>query len=289
MKKILYVNTWMHPKNHNSIKSYKNITLYEINNVALIDTFDLSMFDCVYSPSSPINVEKYPNTKFLFGPHFSVFPEKKQMDIIRRNNVIYTQPSEWAAKTWRDYDLCENIRVEPLPFGVDTERFKNTSSDEEKDCVFIYFKSRHPNLLNIMKTFLMSNGIKKCVIFNYDTKYEENTYIEYLKKSKYGIWIGRHESQGFALQEALSMGVPLLVWNVMSMNEEYGCNYADIPATVIPYWDERCGEYFTNLQDLPNAFNLLISKIDTYKPREYVLEKLSMDVCEKRLIELIDN
>ena len=79
MKKILYVNTWMHPKNHHSIKSYKNITLHEINNVALIDTIDLSMFDCVYSPSSPINVEKYPNTKFLFGPHFSVFPEKNQI------------------------------------------------------------------------------------------------------------------------------------------------------------------------------------------------------------------
>ena len=288
MKQILYVNTWMHPKNHHSIKSYKKVTLYEINNVALIDTFDLSMFDCVYSPSSPINVEKYPNTKFLFGPHFSVFPEKNQMDIIRRNNVIYTQPSKWAAKTWRDNDLCKNIRVEPLPFGVDTEKFKNTSS-EEKDCVFIYFKNRDPKLLNIMKTFLMSVGIKKCVIFNYTLKYEENTYIEYLKKSKYGIWIGTHESQGFALQEALSMGVPLLVWNVMSMNEEYRSNYADIPATTIPYWDERCGEYFTNLQDLPNTFNLLISKIDTYKPREYVLEKLSMDVCEKRLIELIDN
>jgi glycosyltransferase involved in cell wall biosynthesis len=139
-----------------------------------------------------------------------------------------------------------------------------------------------------MESFLKSKSIEYFV-FSYDTKYNENTYIEYLKNSKYGIWVGRHESQGFALEEALSCDIPLLVWNVKSMNEEYRQNYEDIPATVIPYWNERCGEYFYNIQELEETFNKFISKIETYRPREYILENLSMELCEKKFIDIIEN
>lgn len=286
--KILYIKYGMHHKNHNSMMSYKNITLYIIEKPDILNTLDLSQFDCVYSPSIPIDVNKYPNTKFIFGPHFSVFPEKKQMDIIRRSNVIYVQPSEWAANVWRNSDLCKNISVKSLPFGVDTDKFRNNKLISERDNVFIYFKSRNPIFLNTIEMFLKSKGINY-KIFSYKTRYDENTYIEYLKNSKYGIWIGRHESQGFALEEALSMNVPLLVWDVKSMNEEYGYNYADIPATVIPYWDERCGEFFYDITKLDNIFNLFISKLETYKPREYILENLSMEKCEQKLIDIIEN
>ena len=286
MKKLLYVNTWMHPKNNHSMMNYKNIEIHEIKNVELLDTLDLSRFDCIYSPSTHIHVSKYPNSKFLFGPHFSTFPERTQMNIIRGPNVTYTQPSEWASKIWRNNPLCKDIRIELLPFGVDTERFK-PDVDGVRDLVFVYFKGRHPNTLTIIKSFLKAVNSNNYLIFNYNAKYNENEYIECLKKCKYGIWIGTHESQGFALEEALSMNVPLLVWNVKSINEEYGCNYPEIPATTIPYWDHRCGESFTELQDLPNIFNVFISKLETYKPREYILENLTMEICEKRLIELM--
>ena len=286
--KILYIKNGMHFKNHNSMLSYKNITLYIIENIDVLNKLDLSEFDCVYSPSIPIDVNKHPKTKFIFGPHMSVFPEKKQMDMIRGNNVTYVQPSKWAANVWKNSDLCKNISVKPLPFGVDTNKFNNDTPISERSQVFIYFKSRHPILLNIVEMFLKSKGVNY-KIFNYKTKYDESTYIEYLKKSKYGIWIGRHESQGFALEEALSMNVPLLVWDVKSMNEEYGYNYADIPATVIPYWDDRCGEFFYNINDFHNVFDLFISRLETYKPREYILENLSMDKCEQFLIDIIQN
>ena len=286
--KILYIKHDMHFKNHNSMMSYKNVTLYIIDKPDILNTLDLSQFDCVYSPSIPIDVNKYPKTKFMFGPHFSVFPEKQQMDIIRRSNVTYVQPSEWAVKVWENNPHCNNIKIKPLPFGVDTVKFTNDKPISERDQVFIYFKSRHPILLNTIEMFLKSKGINYKV-FNYKTRYDENTYIEYLKNSKYGIWIGRHESQGFALEEALSMNVPLLVWNVKSMNEEYGYNYEDIPATVIPYWDERCGEFFYNINELNNIFNLFVNKLKTYNPREYILENLSMDKCEQKLIDIIKN
>ena len=67
---------------------------------------------------------------------------------------------------------------------------------------------------------------------------------ENIANSKYGIILDAHESQGFAIEEALSCNVPLLVWNVSSMSQEEGGNYQHIPATSIPYWDKRCGENF---------------------------------------------
>ena len=47
-----------------------------------------------------------------------------------------------------------------------------------------------------------------------------------------------HESQGFAIQEAL-FAIPF-VWNVSSMSQEEGARYQPIPATSIPYWDNSC-------------------------------------------------
>ena len=286
--KILYLNTWNHPKNHEALLYYKNIELISINTIQQFQNINLSQFDAVYSPSHPINVSLYPNTKFIFGPHFSIFPDKNQIGLISRPNSTYIQPSEWASNVWINDEICKNIKIKPLPFAVNTNKFNETKPILERNLVFIYYKSRHPYDLFLIEKFLKNKNINY-KIFNYDTKYDESEFINYLKNSKYGIWVGRHESQGFALEEALSCNVPLLVWNTKSMNQEYRQNYQDISATTIPYWDERCGEYFYNINELENIFNLFISKLNTYKPREYILENLTSNLCEQKLINIINN
>ena len=283
--KILYLKHGMHHKNHHAITHYKNIHLYIINKPEDLDSIDLTQFDCVYSPGIPINASKYPATKFIFGPHFSVFPVEHQMNVIKSPNAIYIQPSEWAAQVWKDNVLCENIRIEPLPFGVDTARFNKGSQNKTE--VIIYYKHRNPLELNFIANELKKMSINFS-IFSYDHRYDENIYIDYLKRAKYCIWIDGHESQGFALQEALSCNVPLLVWNVTSMNQEYGQNYDDIPATTIPHWDERCGEVFYKSEEFVKTFETFLSKLDTYKPREFILETLTEDICENKLIEIIE-
>jgi hypothetical protein len=276
----------MHRKNLESLLSYKNIQIYITRNINELNTVNLNEFDCVYSPCVPINVSKYPNTKFIFGPHFSVFPEINHMNLIRGYNAIYIQPSVWASQVWINNSYCKNIKIQTLPFGINTDLFKNDKPINMREKVFIYFKSRQPLLLQIVEFYLREKRINY-VLFNYDRKYNQNDYINCLKNSKYGIWVGRHESQGFALEEALSCDVPLLVWNVKSMSEEYKYNYMDISGTTIPYWDERCGEYFYNLSELEKTFNLFISKLETYKPRDYILDNLTMEKCEEKLIDII--
>jgi glycosyltransferase involved in cell wall biosynthesis len=286
--KIIYLQNGMHIKNDFALKNYKNIDLHIINNSEILNSIELNNYDCVYSPNYPIDVSKYPNTKFLFGPHFSIFPEKNLLDIIRAKNTIYVQPSEWAADVWKNNVVCNNIKIKTMPFGVDTTKFNEINNIEERKKVFIYFKRRKPSELEFLLSFLKTQNLE-VKLFDYCSKYSEEEYLYYLQNSKYGIWLDAHESQGFALEEALSCNVPLLVWNVTSMKQEYGSKYDDIPATTIPYWDERCGEYFYNFEELEDKYNLFISKLNTYKPREYILENLSMEICEKKFIELIKN
>jgi len=283
--KILFINTWMHPKNMHSLMNYNHIEFTIVDKISDIDNFDLTAFDFVYSPTSPIDVSKYPNAYFIFGPHFSVFPDDKVMGI-QSNKSLYIMPGQWCVDDWKKNPLCKDLNMVSCPFGVDTTIFNETKSMHNRERVFIYYKSRHPEELAFMEKLLTSNGILYKV-FNYNTRYDENEYLDYLKESKFGIWVGRHESQGFALEEALSCNVPLLVWNVKSMNQEYGQRYPDILATAIPYWDGRCGEYFYDMNDIQEKLEKFFNNIQTYRPREFILEKLAMNVCENKFVNTL--
>lgn len=283
----------MHLKNLNALLKYKNINLCIINDTNdsindIINNYINDNKNCIiYSPCLPINVSKYPNVKFIFGPHFSVFPEKQSMDIIRGNkNVIYVQPSDWARDVWRNNYLCNGIRIETLSFGVNTDKFCEVKPKSDRNQVFIYFKRRNPHELTFIQSFLKLNNINYR-IFDYTKKYSQEEYLDYLQNAKYGIWLGSHESQGFALQEALSCNVPLLVWNVFSMNQEYGSSYQNIPATTISYWDSICGEYFNEVNDFFYKFKLFISKLNIYNPRQFILDNLSIEKCEEKFINIL--
>jgi hypothetical protein len=279
---------------------------YKHGNIIDIEK-EIPNYDVIYFPVRPYDASRFPNKRFIFGPHFSVFPDNRLFAINNRfQNAIYIQPSEWAAKTWVDI-IVSNINqawidmtvfhivpIKQFAFPVDTERFSCADthlSPFSKTKVFIYFKSRDPNELKYVEKMLLklnSENVVEYKVFDYRKRYNEEDYLLWLKQSKYGIWVGCHESQGFALEEALSCDVPLLVWNVKSMNQEYGSRYADIPATSISYWDERCGEYFYKESEFMEKYNKFISKLSTYKPREFVLENLSVEVCGERFKELIN-
>lgn len=283
--KLLLMNDWFHEKNIGALQKYPNVEITRCTSLEHVE--NLLDYDVVYSACNPIDIKKYPNTKFIFGPHFSVIPDNKILHI-KGVNSVYNQLSSWAVESWRRNDITKGLTLVELPFGVDTQIFNCVKHIKEREYVILYYKNRAPTELEFIKNFLNSKGIS-FRIFSYHSRYNEEDYINYLKNTKYCIWVDAHESQGFALEEALSCNVPLLVWNVVSMNQAYGYNCDDIPATTIPYWDERCGEFFYKDNEFDKIFTLFISKLETYKPREYILDNLSIDKCEKRLIDFVTN
>ena len=254
------------------------------------DHSDIESHDIIFSPSSPINTQAYPTKKIIFGPHFSVFPDKNLLEQInhKHHKVDYIILSDWIKNAWINMGADDYLQLHAIPFPVDTEHFKPLPMKEKTE-VFVYFKHRNPMELEFVKQILNARNIS-FTLFDYDRKYNETDYINCLQKAKYGIWLDAHESQGFALEEALSTNVPLLVWNITSMNQEYRSNYENIPATTTPYWDERCGESFTHPSQMEETFErfVIMNNLNKYKPREYILENLSVEACSKRFLELIE-
>jgi len=282
--KFLILSSFLHIKNKNGLIAILNYLKwqYHFGNIN-----DINHYDIIYSPSEQIDVSKYPTKKFIFGPHFSVFPNHKINSINNKhNNSVYIQPSKWTTDVWINMGI-KHIPVLPLPFPVDTYKF-NVKENTQRDKVFIYFKRRNPQELQLLELFLKTKNITYR-IFDYVKKYQEEDYLNYLQHSKFGIILDAHESQGFAIEEALSCNVPLLVWNIRTMNQEFRSSYGAIPCTTIPYWNDSCGEYFYDIKELEEKYNTLISKLDQYQPRQFILENLSLEKCSEKIVNLINN
>lgn len=281
--KILCLEYNFHHKNRNGLERMIYHLNYELN---YGNYKDIEHYDVIYSPTIPFDTSQYPTKKFIFGPHFSVFPTNILLNIKNiNNNSVYIQPSKWACDVWKNMGVEKIIQVKPLSFPVDTQKF--SPINKKRDKVFIYYKRRHPQELEFIKTFLQNKGIKY-KIFDYVKKYIEEDYLHYLQESKYGIVLDAHESQGFAIQEALSCDVPLLVWNTKFMSQEYGSKYKNIPCSTIPYWDKICGEFFYEQNEFEDKFEIFTNNLEKYKPRKFILENLSVDKCSKNLVNLIN-
>ena len=195
-------------------------------------------------------------------------------------------PSKWCVELWNNFNI--NINIYSMPFPVDTDKF-NGELERNTDEIVIYFKNRNPKDLFYIINYLNTKGLNNLTIFDYKKGYKEEYFMEVIRRAKFGIVIVASESQGFAIEEMMSSNLPLLVWNVSSMTQEFNSNYSNFKATSIPYWDNRCGEFFYNIDELDDKMNLFINKLgsNSYNPREYVIDNIGLEVCSKQFKELI--
>lgn len=279
--KVFISGDFHHKNKHSLITGLKQLGVQFVNNI--------NEANLIYSPDKPINIEKYPNKKFIFGPHFSVKPDKKSQMNNKHKNAIYIQPSEWVRSLWVDEFKYNSLPLKVYPFGVDTDGFVETKPIEKRDKVFIYYKRRKKSDLNHVQSILDSKKIRYR-IFEYGS-YQEQDYLNYLREAKYGIWLGTHESQGFAVQEAMSCNVPLLVWNVTRMYQEEGQykNYCNIntKATTVTTWNEKCGLTFEKKEDFTKTLEKFLGMVNGFRPRDIIVDKLTIKKRAEEFLSLI--
>ena len=278
---LLLFRNGLHHKNVDALRNYPDFEIFESNNPD-----DIPKFQYIYSPNHPIDVKLYPQQKFLFGPHFSVFPESN-LSLVFGHHSVYVHPSLWASNVWKQYFNIYQIPILPLPFGVDTNKFQPNPSNPKTE-VFLYYKRRNPQEFHFVTQYLNSLKIPFRV-FDYVNQYSEQDYLHFLQHAKFGFILDAHESQGFAIQEALSCNVPLFVWSVTNLNQEYGANYPSVLATTVPYWDNRCGEVVYNQDDIATQFPIFLSIVERnlYQPRQYILENLTREICSQKMKDLL--
>ena len=216
----------------------------------------------------------------IIGPQVWLFDGYGQFLIENQNYYKkLIAPSQWVKdKFINKFNLPEN-KVAVWPVGIET--FNNVR-EVNYDCL-IYFKRRDESELSAVKKFLISRGLSYRMV-EYGS-YSEYGFTQLVNQAKFCFLINGTESQGIAVQEIMSMGVPIIAWDLKEWLDQ-GEAYR-VPATSIPYWDERCGEKFYSIDKLEETFDNFYARINDYDPKAYVKENLSFESSVKTLLDII--
>ena len=216
----------------------------------------------------------------VIGPQVWLFDGYGQFLIENQNyykKII--APSEWVKNKFiTKFNLPED-KLAVWPVGI--EEFDNIR-EPNYDCL-IYFKRRDQSELDAVKKFLVSNGLSYRMV-EYGT-YGEDGFKQLVNSAKFCFLINGTESQGIAVQEIMSMGVPIIAWDIKEWLDQ-GEAYR-VPATSIPYWDERCGEVFFNIEDLEVTFSKFYATLEKYDPKAFIKDNLSFECSVKTLLEIL--
>jgi hypothetical protein len=255
--------------------------------------------DLIWSISTWIDPSSFPGSKILYGPQFFVFPSSDGPLALCNSpgadlRCFYNCLCDWNVKIHQSFAPNPKIPYICLPFGVDTSTLKPDLSVKKDNTVLVYWKQRHTQDIEIVLSILQDNSLNYRLI-KYGS-YEASEYHRHLRTSKICIWVGCHESQGFAFQEALSFDVPLLVYDVTDMKQEVNqynqsayANYTcPLPTTSASYWGPICGEKTTDPYEIDGLLKKMLRSLDSYRPREFIERELSDSVCFKRLLDAFD-
>ena len=290
MKLVAYKLKDTHPKNSHAFKQLCTDLGHSYSEINELKDLDQDT-DLIWSPMIMFDPRNIPEkTKILFGPQFFIFPNPSHplFSFDLRGKAVYTSLSPWVKTLYEEFIQGQRIPFVPCPFPIDTKTFEPKPLKKNID-VLIYFKGRYNKFVDKLKDILSIYPIN--IQFIKCGKYEESHYIDLLNRSKLCLWVGRHESQGFAFQECLSMNVPILCYDVQTMYEESDSNGRDkfcypeykgkknLFATAASYWSPKCGEKTHNINEIPELIIKMLDSLDSYKPREFILENLSSEAC----------
>lgn len=296
----IYYEGWIHHKNKRAMLLLIKEGINFFSDTAKLDSIKpdiVNIFDKIIDIRVIRNLESYEGPvvfgphKFLFSP-WSIYQHDPSCYVSRRlfsglhlkeKPYYFNCLSSWLKKL--SNNICgSKLNAISLPFPVDVNRFQ---PKKKMGRPIIYFKNRDPKILDEVLKKLGNNFI----IFNYGqgSGYLEKNFLNAISESPYCIWIGCHESQGFAFQETLSCNTPIYVINVRSLREEVDSFWADpncipgheLPATSASYFDESCG-LISYPEKCKDDFNIFLDGLSGYSPRDFVLKNLSPKACKKR-------
>lgn len=257
-------------------------------------------------PNEPVIIlgdELYNSKKFIAGydkpnpiiagiglmTHPSEWPELLQQYPV----VKYLQHCEWANNLFISYygeEVCEE-----WPAGVETDKWLPANKAEKKFDILLYNKirwdkaERYQSLRDPIINKLNELGLSYTeVVYG---QYEEKDYFKLVKQSRAMIFMCEHETQGFALCEALSANVPVFAWDPGFCQDpaRFKWNQPVIKTTSIPFFDDSCGMSFTDTPDFMNKIDTFWQKVQqgNFSPRDYIVKNLSLKASAQKMLDII--
>lgn len=189
----------------------------------------------------------------------------------------FVAPSQWVVDVYNGC-LKEGQRIIVWSVGIDTDAFNVDRSNTGTRCL-LYTKNRDGDAPSV-RAWLESRRVNYIEI-KYG-QYTEDQFKDALSRCRYAILLTHTESQGIAYMEILAAGLPCFVFNQREWNGHR--------ATSVPYFDERCGRvssYGPGRCD--SEFIEFLSKLDEYRPREYVLENHTLKHGAQNYVRMLED
>jgi len=214
----------------------------------------------------------------ILGPSMYDHPSQNPTLMQDKRFKYYLLTCEWLKNVFSG--VYENKCV-LWHAGISTNEWIDVKNNKKTIDVLIYDKIRWerkktaPLFLEPIKNFLKENNLSYFVLQYGDITHE--VYKNLLNKSKAMIFLCEHETQGMAYQEALASNVPIIAWDHGWWTDPVWQAYSEIPipATSVPLFSRECGEKFKMIKDFPKTFEKFWSKLDSYKPRQFIQREVS--------------
>lgn len=212
----------------------------------------------------------------LVGPNLVVLPPEDR--VMWNLFTDFIVPCDWVREKYLQFSpLTSKVNLHKWPVGIDTDTF-SPGGKKEVDC-FIYFKNGSEKTRQELIRLLEDRNLTYAEM-RYGS-YSEKDFIEMVRRCRFCVTITSTESQGIAYQEILSMGVPCYVVDKPMWDDHPMWSF---PATSAPYFDGRCGVKCLDL----SAFDMFLNYIDTYKPRDYILDNLTLEKCASEYLLIME-
>lgn len=249
----------------------------------------------VARPHYPIGIAGHPSVlervqlsnPTIFGPGDPGYPDEAGVVAQRPSMRRIIQPSQWYADFYRPY--CGD-KMMVWPAGIDVAKIPDTSGLPKDIDVLIYDKIRwdhdevYQAVIEPLKQKLMSKGLSYEIIrYGY---YLPPDLDSALKRAKSMAFICEHETQGLACEEAMAANVPVFAWDEGRLADPRQKPFvkAHLDVSSVPYFDDRCGVRFTT-SNLVEKFDTFWSLRESFRPRTYIEENLSMEACGLAYLE----
>lgn len=274
---ILYFG-YIHPNNEqglNLLKTKLGIEVFRIGGRDCIDNYKGDWI--VLSLDSPCP-NTYEGKLVICGPHF--FPIGVNFPI------IFNGLGDWVREM---VGKLPNVMALSVYFPLDCELYREDK--ESNDYVVVYTKHRHPNDINKVLQIAhdyCGNTVKH---FDYNIRYNFKTWMDTLRKTRYCIWFGSSESQGFAMQEVLANNIPIILIDCEYWSWIYPQDPSTqiieniiqekIPSTSATIWSEKCGVK-TTIDNLHEKIIEMELRYMEYLPRTFVKNNLEPSVIYEK-------
>lgn len=163
--------------------------------------------------------------------------------------------------------------------GVDPNQWPKSAGPREK--ILLYDKNPDADVrATVLKTVQQSQ--RPYEVLTYGT-YDFAAYRKALAHARLAIFLSRSETQGLAMFEAWSSGVPTLHWNPGVMRYS-GHDYRG--ASSCAYLTPECGLAFAGANDFAPTFEQALNQ--SFDPRAVVLDRFTRSHSVQKFLDIVE-